>query len=693
MKKLLQSQKNIIIPVLVVVVGIFLTVGMAARDRDNKIAESRSHAELNAKVYAGHLASDMEKGIAITNALEQAVIATHGNLEDFQTIAANMQQDYVQSIQIAPEGVVTEICPAEGNEAGLVDLIHRDDLRGITSRYAKEHDVIIMQGPFDLMQGGSGIAIRNPVFLEKEGKREFWGFTIVIIKVPEIFGSTVGDLGSFGYAYRLRKSVSPVDQSLMDVYSSEAPLPEEPATYSFLVGDSHWQLETAPVAGWYNPREILHAAALNMLLYIVLALIIYLVLSYRERQEDKQLRIAAEKGNRAKGTFLMRMSHDIRTPLNGILGMIETAERYEDNKEKQRECRNKAKEAGIVLLELVNEVLDMSKLESGEVMLEHIAFDLEKVCQSSLAVVSRQAQSQGIEIVQDSWQVEHRYLLGSPVHLKRIMTNIIMNAIKYNKENGKIYLSCHEVAQKENRVKLRFTCCDTGIGMTEEFMEHIFEPFTQENTTARTSFGGTGLGMSIAASLTRQMGGCITVKSQKGKGSTFEVILPFDIAQCQQEQEMQGEESQETKYSKEAKDAISLEGCSILLVEDNELNMEIARFLLEEHGAQVVTATNGQEAVEAFENSQKFQLDIVLMDVMMPVLDGHEAARLIRQLQRPDAKLVPIIAITANAFTEDRLAAKEAGMNEHISKPLEAGQVLETVVKWVRWYRKTSQSR
>ncbi len=677
MKNLFQSKKNIIIPALVILVGFFLTCDMAVSDISRKEAESRSHAEMNAKVYAGHLASDMERGIAITNALEQAVIATHGNLEDFQAIAANMQQDYVQSIQIAPAGVVTEICPAEGNEAGLGDLIHRDDLRGITCRYARDNDVVIMQGPFNLFQGGSGIAIRNPVFLERDGRREFWGFTIVIIRVPEIFAGTVGDLTGFGYAYRLRKTVSPIDPSLMDVYSSEAPLPENPAGYSFWVGDSYWRLETAPVAGWYNPREILESAILYMLLYILLALAIYLVLSYRERQEEKQLRLAAERGNRAKGTFLMRMSHDIRTPLNGIMGMIEMAEQHEDNKEMLRECRRKAKAAGMVLLELVNEVLDMSKLESGEIMLEHVAFDPEEVCESVATMVNRQAQSRGIEIVKEKLQLEHRHLLGSPVHLRRILTNIVMNAIKYNKENGKIYLSCQEISTSKDGVMLRFTCRDTGIGMTEDFMEHIFEPFTQENATARTQYGGTGLGMSIAESLVSKMGGSITVDSRKGEGSTFEVILSFDIDHSYQAEEKQPEAEQD----------ISLKGYSILLAEDNELNMEIAKFLLEEHGAKVLPAANGQEAVDIFDQSQEFELDIVLMDIMMPVMNGHQAARAIRQLQRPDAAQVPIIAITANAFAEDKAAAREAGMNDHLAKPLESGLVLEAVDKWVRWYR------
>ncbi len=377
----------------------------------------------------------------------------------------------------------------------------------------------------------------------------------------------------------------------------------------------------------------------------------------------------AEQANRAKTDFLLRMSHDIRTPLNGIVGMLDVAERCREDIGKRDECKEKVRESAQVLLELINEVLDMNKLESGNVVLEHEPFDIKAVSRNVFTLVSRQAEVRGIEIIEEECHVPHHRLLGSPVHYKRIMTNILSNAIKYNKENGKIYITCREIQGNENEVNIEFKCRDTGLGMSPEFMEHIFEPFTQENENSRSEYGGTGLGMSITKKLTDKMGGKITVESEKDKGTTFDVIIPFEIDKSEEKE----------KNEKTGERADSISGLKILLVEDNELNMEIAKFLLEEEGVSVVEARNGKEAVETFAKSEFFEFDIILMDIMMPVMNGYEATENIRKMVRPDAAKVPIIAMTANAFTEDRIATKKAGMNEHIAKPLDIKLVIQTI--------------
>ncbi len=263
----------------------------------------------------------------------------------------------------------------------------------------------------------------------------------------------------------------------------------------------------------------------------------------------------------------------------------------------------------------------------------------------------------------------HYRLIGSPVHYKRIMTNILSNAIKYNKENGKIYITCREIPNNENVVNIEFKCRDIGLGISPEFIEHIFEPFTQENEKNRSEYGGTGLGMSITKKLTDKMGGKITVESEKDKGTTFDVIIPFEIGKS--------EEKEKNEETGEISD--SIRGLKILLVEDNDLNMEIAKFLLEKEGVSVVEARNGKEAVEAFTKSGFFEIDVILMDIMMPVMNGYEATEIIRKINRPDAVKVPIIAMTANAFTEDRIATKKAGMNEHLAKPLDIKLVIQTI--------------
>ena len=398
--------------------------------------------------------------------------------------------------------------------------------------------------------------------------------------------------------------------------------------------------------------------------------------------KNEQLRIDAEKANQAKSNFLLRMSHDIRTPLNGILGMIDMAEQYEDDKAKQRECREKAKMSAQILLELINEVLDMGKLESGEISLEQIPFDLAEICRSVAGAISRQLQGRNIEVIEEDCHIFHRKLIGSPVHFQRIMMNILSNAIKYNRENGKIYITCREISDNETVANIEFKCRDTGIGMTPEFMEHIFDPFSQEHATARSEYGGTGLGMSIVKNITDKMGGTISVESVKGVGSTFDVVVPFEIDQNASGRTDEDQES-----------IPSIQGFKLLLAEDNALNMEIAKFMLEEAGAKIIAAVNGQEAVDAFKNSALYEVDAILMDVMMPVMDGHEATRQIRAMDRADAKQVPIIAMTASAFAEDRIAAKKARMNEHLAKPLDTKLMLKTIAGCVSEYRKDREQR
>ncbi len=408
----------------------------------------------------------------------------------------------------------------------------------------------------------------------------------------------------------------------------------------------------------------------------------------RKLEEDYQKKLIAakqdaERANRAKTDFLLRMSHDIRTPLNGIMGMIDIAERYREDIEKRDDCQRKLKESAQVLLELINEVLDMNKLESGKIVLEHIPFDLKQISKSVFTLVVKQAENRGIEILEENCNIPHYRLIGSPIHYKRILTNILSNAIKYNKDNGKIFIVCREISCNEDTVSIEFKCTDTGIGMSEEFIEHIFDPFEQENTTARSQYGGTGLGMTITKSLTDKMGGTITVESEKDIGTTFSVVIPFEI-----------DKSERNDVSESVDpETVSIRGFRILLAEDNDLNMEIARFLLEEEGAQIIEAVNGKDAVCAFENSEPFEIDAVLMDIMMPVMNGHEATMAIRAMDRPDSKQIPIIAMTASAFAEDRIAAKKAGMNEHLAKPLDTKLVMSTIARCVDEYRKNNASK
>ena len=399
-----------------------------------------------------------------------------------------------------------------------------------------------------------------------------------------------------------------------------------------------------------------------------------------EQEKDEkykaELLIAAKKAeaaNEAKTEFLQRMSHDIRTPINGIRGMVNMADHYADDMEKQTEYRTKVKEASNLLLELVNDVLDMSKLESGEVVLEESPFNLSSIFREVFNVIEQMAAEQNIRIVWEKKEIIHRDLIGSPMYVKRVMMNILSNAVKYNRENGQIYISCREISSEQPEMTImEFVCRDTGIGMTDEFQKHIFEPFAQEHTGSRTKFTGTGLGMPITKKLVEKMGGTVTFESEKGVGTTFVIRVPFKIDLDADKREEQTDASEK-----------SIKGLHILLAEDNELNMEIAEFMLQNEGAVVTKAWNGQEAVELFEKSRPGEFDVILMDIMMPVMNGYEAAKMIRSLDREDAKEIPIIAMTANAFTEDRIKAKAAGMDEHVAKPVDVELLIKVIHKLV----------
>ena len=406
-----------------------------------------------------------------------------------------------------------------------------------------------------------------------------------------------------------------------------------------------------------------------------------LVHQKKEREKDEEykakLLIAAQKAeaaNRAKTEFLQRMSHDIRTPINGICGMLEVADHYANDIEKQTECRGKIKAASHMLLELLNDVLDMSKLESGEVVLEEAPFNLSKTFEEVLVVTEQMAAEKNVRIVWEENVFIHRDLIGSPGHVKRILMNILSNAVKYNKENGQVYISCREIPlEQPEMTMMKFTCRDTGIGMTEKFRKRIFEPFTQEHTGSRGKFAGTGLGMPIAKKLVEKMGGTIAFESEEGEGTTFVIRIPFKI-------DTNKSPAPKTIEKTEA----SIQGMHILLAEDNELNMEIAEFVLQSEGAAVTKAVNGQEAVEIFQKSRPGELDAILMDIMMPVMNGYEAARAIRSLDREDSKTIPIVAMTANAFAEDKREAMAAGMNAHMAKPIQVDTLLRILSEVIR---------
>lgn len=384
---------------------------------------------------------------------------------------------------------------------------------------------------------------------------------------------------------------------------------------------------------------------------------------------------SANQANTAKTDFLNRMSHDIRTPLNGILGMLDIAQKNETNPKALLECHEKMRTAAFHLKALVNDVLDMQRMETDRFFLEQIPFDIREILDNCWSMLEAQASRLDITLKKiKPGSLKYPYLIGSPLHIRQIFMNLLSNAIKYNKPGGSISVHAEIIRQVHQNVIYKFIISDTGIGISPEFQKHIFEPFAQEDTGARTIYKGTGLGMAIVHRLVQEMGGTIQLKSEKNVGSTFTLILPFTI------DEHQPSASAETATDTPA----DLTDLHILVVEDNELNLEIAVFSLEAAGLNVSTAINGLEAVRLFEKSKPYEYDIILMDIMMPVMNGLDAAKAIRGLSRPDATTVPIIALSANAFAEDIQKSKNAGINEHLAKPLEMDKVLKVIASYCK---------
>ena len=691
-KGTVKTSKAWLLPVVFLIVGVVVlgVLGYSAKNSQDEL--SRSKVELNAMTYAQHMQLDIMQGVSITDMLEQVIVSGDGEIRNFSEIAESQMKDYIQSIQLAPGGVVTDIYPEAGNEAGKIDLIHDKD-RGEISCYARDNNVITMQGPFNLKQGGAGIAIRNPVYVEgAAGQKEFWGFTIVIIRVPEIFSESINALSEFGYDYKLSKSVAPWDDSPQEVYGSGADM-QDAATYNFDLGDSHWLLEVRPKNGWDSNQGLYMTIGCGILIvFLISGLLAVLGLFRKTRAAEKQtaslnqeLQEALKRAHAAslaKTQFISNMSHDMRTPMNAIMGYT-TIALNRHPKENVAECLRKINVSSDHLLMLINDVLEISRIESGKEEANPTRANLPAVVSEVADVARGFANGRALNIKVELALPKGLYVLMDEVRIREVLVNMLSNAVKFTGDGGTITFSTSYKQQRgSSDIAVTFVIADTGVGMSEEFQRHMFEPFAQEKLDARTRYEGTGLGLPISKHYIEMMGGTIAVESQKGVGTTFTITIPMQLAPVQ--------------------DAIDggcaavradLSGVHVLLAEDNALNAEIAQTLLEEKGACVTVAADGRQAIELFRDSAPEAFDVILMDVMMPEMDGLAATRAIRALDRPDATTVPIIAMTANAFAEDAQKCLDAGMNAHLAKPVDMKKVEQVMCQQIEASAKHRASR
>ncbi|RHV91677.1 ATP-binding protein [Blautia sp. OF09-25XD] len=685
-KNTFRIKKELWIPVFVLMIGLVVLVNIDIRADSSQRDLIRSRAELNAVTYADHMKADIVRGIDITNTFEQIVISENGKISMFSKVAENMMADYIQSIQIAPDGVVTEIYPEDGNEAGKIDLIY-DKERGKISCYARDNDVITMQGPFSLKQGGTGIAVRNPVYVEqKNGERTFWGFTIVIIRVPDIFADSIKSLTDFSYEYKLSKSIAPWDETYEEVYGSVVEM-IDPVTYTFELGDSQWILEVMPENGWNSNEKLYRLWGCGLLIVLLLTGFVFMIMLLHRTQEsentvvelNKKLQKALEQAKTAsveKSNFLFNMSHDIRTPMNAVIGMTSLIRHDAGNKDKVIEYADKIDISSQHLLGIINDILDMSKIEAGKTVFKYDDFSILNFIQEINNLFHSQIDEKK-QILTTKKNIRHEWVNGDQLRLMQIFSNLLSNAVKYTQEGGEIQFLVEECETNSSvHAKYRFLVRDNGIGMSADFKDKIFDAFTRAESSVTNKIQGTGLGMAITRNLVEAMGGTIDLESELGQGSCFEVFIELRIAEDRTVALAAQEKTDE-------QDGNILQGMRFLCAEDNELNAEILTELLKTEGAECTICENGEEVLKAFEQSAPGDYDMILMDVQMPVMNGYEATKAIRRSSHELAKKIPIIAMTANAFSEDIQHSLAAGMNAHVSKPVEM-KVLEKTIRSIK---------
>ena len=496
--------------------------------------------------------------------------------------------------------------------------------------------------------------------------------TYMEITGKSAYQNTLGIEGLLNQGNRIvrRVLVAPESQASMKNFLDPSTLSDrlrerDTLCQSYLTTDGIWHLGRFLVKGRHEDGSI------ATLLYTIHDIDETKRAEIAYQEELKKSAREAQIANQAKTDFLRRMSHDIRTPNNGILGMIEIADNHPTDIEKLKDCRHKIRQAAGTLLSMVSDILDMNKLESGMLEPESVPFDIWALLMEVNHLTEMQAPAYGVTVHVKNPPFPVRRVIGSPTFLRRVLLNIASNALKYNRRGGRIEFSCDKIELTGEKVYFTLTCADTGIGMSPSFQQRAFEPFTQESNTARTHYMGTGLGLSIVKEFISKMGGTITLSSQKDVGTRFTITIPFTIDHASQEAETVSQSP------------VSLSSLHVLLVEDNELNREIALCLLEKEGMEITTCENGAEAVKAFRESPLGYYDLILMDIMMPVMDGYEASRRIRSLPRRDASLIPIFAMTANAFQDDIEKSHKSGMNEHLTKPLHTKTMLDAIRKYV----------
>lgn len=712
------DQKTIRMRALLVFVITFLIVlGASVLLNQNQERGERLKAIYTAESTVSRVESQLNRYLAKSDLIKKMIesgMDVESNL--FDTLSEFMQDErhVIEAHEIAKDGIINLIYPMEGNEASMGLNMFEHPERKQEARLAKESGDYTIAGPFELVQGGTGVLLFDPIYrADAQGEKQFWGFSILVLNWERFLEEMELDkLEDAGYHYEIwKKNASGGEKNIIAQCKDDEKIRRNTLSVACEVPNDVWYFDIVPVNGWVS----LEQAVSGIVVAFILALLLMLGYWQFEEQRRKDLLHAeklekmaeeARSANEAKTRFLFNMSHDIRTPMNAIIGFSNFLKQHVDDREKTLEYIDKIQTSSSFLLSLINDVLEMARIESGKAMLKMESGCLSDLVNSLNAVFEPSIRTKNLKY-SCNLNVTHEYLICDKTKFREIILNILGNAIKYTPDGGQVTVDItEENLAREGYARYRFVVKDTGIGMSEEYLPHIFEEFTRERTSTESKVFGAGLGLPIVKALIDLMGGTVEIESKVGKGSTFIVTLPFQLADQEQirlldqrkseKTDLQasdwGEEklredpkipekakkSEKTVKNSESSQEACFQGKRVLLAEDNDLNAEIAETILEERGFVVERAADGELCVEELQKKPERYYDMILMDIQMPNMDGYTAAEVIRKLKDP-RRLTPIVAMTANAFEEDRRKAFEAGMNAHIAKPINVDAMFETI--------------
>ena len=657
---------------------LIILCGVIALDR-NQEKEEKLKAGYTAESTIGRVELQLNKYLAESNLIKRMIESGYDiDGDSFEELSKLMHDEsgVIEANEIAKDGVVNQAYPLEGNEEAIgLDML-QNPARKKEARQAKKSGEYTIAGPYELVQGGTGALLFEPVYQENNtGKKKFWGFSILVLNWEKFVKETeLNKLEEAGYEYQIWKKDMYTGKKIVIAESKHMKLKNSMQVRCTVPNDT-WYFEITPREGWVSLKMIVCGLLISVTLACLLAGVYYqfAMQQYKDYIHEKTLQKSvreAKAANEAKTRFLFNMSHDIRTPMNAIIGFAELLEKHLDDRKRAMAYVKKIRSSSSFLLSIINYVLEMARIESGKATLKSEIGDFEELVNSLEAVFEPVVNEKGLEY-HCELKIEHQNVICDRTKVREIILNIVGNSIKYTPKGGKVVMKITELpAELTGIAKYKMIIEDNGIGMSEDYLPHIFEEFTRERTTTESKIIGTGLGLPIVKSLVDLMHGSIDVESKPEKGTRFTVILPFKIAT----------EKQISDEQEKTADIIPdyLRGKRILLAEDNELNAEIAITILEEYGFKVTRVADGRQCLEELKKMPEDYYDIILMDIQMPDMDGYEATKRIRSMKDGRSR-IPIVAMTANAFDEDKKKAIDTGMNGHIAKPMDVHVLIRTL--------------